>query len=142
MKQYTFKDGFKCIASTREEAKQKHKVMDADKIDIKAIEKDIKDSFLKESCYVDETHRGISVSYPRSSLTFDINVEGTYKPKFEVASRGDDYILNKRLILVKKFNTLEDVTKYCRQASKIFDKMTNDILSTRDNAYKAIKSLK
>lgn len=27
MKQYTFKDGFKCVASTKEEAKQQHKVM-------------------------------------------------------------------------------------------------------------------
>ena len=27
MKQYTFKDGFKCVASTREEAIQKHKVV-------------------------------------------------------------------------------------------------------------------
>ena len=36
MKQYTFKDGFKCVASTKEEAIKKHKVVSAKKQKVSA----------------------------------------------------------------------------------------------------------
>lgn len=138
MKKFLFKDGSIVTASTSEEAKAKHKVMA--KIDFDSIREELITSLQDKDFYTKKSDDVIKAS--NGSLHFEIWIEGSNKPRFEVVAKGNDYIFNKRLIDTKKFKTVKDVVEYCFVADRLFEDMVNKILKLRDTAYKAIKVLR
>lgn len=98
MKQYTFKDGFKCVASTVEDAKAKHKVM-ADSYFSKLSDKEksvlIKNGFKINDDYGDSEYAIKRLPNPKNKCIYASINKTTKKGNFEITCYVASYDVNK-----------------------------------------------
>lgn len=122
MKQYTFKDGFKCVASTKEEAIAKHKVMAGKiKINMSKLNKLINKLGLKDTISIYDDSDGyidVQVHYPYSFKQARLDEIHTY---CEGEKDCSDYLTENKDKLLKFRNMLDDLKKLGNELSMNFN---------------------